>query len=260
MNFCIVFSVENSDSEPNFEKMSVLLANSIRDTMPNVDVFCGMFTNRNISEPTLKMLKAKNVTIIEDEKFIVDSNSINFFLRNYTKYYFTHEMNLLEDYDYVLYVDIDVIFIKPFNVTIPNNSIIVEEVPEYIKNSKEKDYIGIVSIPLYYNWYDIITNDNKHIFDINYKEYDICKTSDIVISKNITNSSLELIPQTVGAYYPKHGLNNESQLFHYDGFIDSGYFYKLKDSNEKLYKKYCILVEKILKIKITNIPDFWDKD
>ncbi len=250
-NFCIVFSVEKNVDEPNYEKMAVLLAKSIRDTMPNVDIHCGVFTNRVPSQETIKQLIDLDVGMNFNKKFEVEDESVNYFLRNYTKYYFS---KLLDKYNYIVYVDIDVIFLKPFIYQLPKNSVLVEEVPDYIID-KEVKYLRGYKGKLYYNWFDVITKDNKFIFDVDYtKQFE--KESDILVSKNILKSNLNIIHQNIGAYYPKHKLN-DSTLFHYDGFIDSGSFYELETYSRKLYQKYRLYSERILKFNNNNNKEYW---
>lgn len=243
----IVFSVEASTYEPNYEKMSILLAKSIRDTNPDANIYCGLFTNRTISDSTRKMLHKYNVTIIESIKFEVLDDSVNYFLRNYTMHYFS---NILEEF---LYVDIDVIVLDDLK-PLYNDCIFVEEVPQHILEREEK-YFELPNHRLYYNWYQMVTINNRWLYDMDYSKYKYMKDSDIEVSRRLSKMT-NLIEQTKGAYYPKHSLN-DSLLFHYDGMIDSGSFYKLKDYDLKKYKQYKIFIESVLQMEIDNDDQYW---
>lgn len=258
MKQAVIFSLENSNNEPNYEKLSLLLSKSLKDTNADVDVYCGIFTDRQPSKSVLDLLTENGTTIINDIRFRVEENSINYFLRNYCCYYFSHVVNLLEKYDRLIYLDIDVLVLSSLDeIDIPDNAVIVEQVPENILKF-EKSYIGTVDYPLYYNWYSIINKTNKHIYDIDYINNTYLKESDKLVSQNINNSKLDIIHQTVGAYYPKHALNSNTVLFHYDGFIDSGNFYKLEDYDQPLYRKYFAYAAHVLNIKQENDKSFWN--
>ncbi len=245
----IVFSVEASDYEPNYEKMAILLAKSIRDTNPSANIYCGIFTNRKISSKTKALLQKYNVNIIESLKFNVTTNSINYFLRNYTMHYFSR---ILEEF---LYIDIDVIVLDKLD-TLYKDCIYIEEVPKHILE-KEKEYIDIPNHTLYYNWYQMVTINNRWLYDMDYLRFKHLKDSDIEVSRRLSKMT-DLVDQTKGAYYPKHILN-DSLLFHYDGMIDSGSFYKLKNTDHKLYKKYKIFIESVLQMEINNDDQYWKK-
>lgn len=257
MKQAVIFALEKSNYEPGYEKMAILLVKSIIDTNPDIDVYCGLFTNRAPSLVTLGRLEAMGVKIITDVRFKSKQDDVNYFLRNYCCYHFSHEMNLLEQYDRLTYLDIDVIVLGKLDFSFPSNGLLVERVPDHIV-LREKEYIGDISSPLYYNWVSIVTNDNKHIFDIDYSNCMYMKQSDIAVSKKISESNLTLVDQNVGAYYPKHTLSGSSVLFHYDGFIDSGSFYRLEEYNPSLYKKYAMYVEHGLGINLNNDRGYWD--
>lgn len=248
----VVFSLERSYCEPDYEKMAILLVKSLRDNNQNLNIYCGIFTNRMPSEETLQRLKAFDVNIYIDQKFYSEDDDINYFLRNYTIKYFSF---LYETHN-ILYLDIDVVCLRNLEYVFNCKEFLVEKVPEYIVE-KEKPYIGEINHPLYYNWVHLITKDSLSIYDINYDNLKYLKSSDIEISKRINNANIKVQDQNIGAYYPKHKLNN-SYLFHYDSFIDSGTFNKLKGHPQ--YLKYKIYVEKILKVKIENDEQYWKND
>ncbi len=254
---CIILTTDNNLDEPEYAKLIILLIKSIRKYNSTIYIILGEFTNRTLDYNIKKEILKMNVHILRDIIFESSPTDINYFLRNFCKYYFSSKYNLLEKFNNLIYLDTDVIVLDDVNkLTINNNEIIVEEVPSFIKKLEEP-YIGVIEHKLFYNWFDIINNSNKHIFDINYHNNRYLKDSDILISKRILESNLKIIHQTVGAYYPKHKLTENSILFHYDGFIDSGSFYKLKEYNNLLYKQYKVYIENILKIKIENNKQFY---
>jgi len=258
MNTAVIFALDNSTNEPQYDALSVLLTKSIQENSPGVDIYCGIFTQRKPSRIVRTFLDDARVNIIEDAKWIVEKDSINYFLRNYCCYYFTHEYNLLEKYDRVIYLDIDVLVLRNLQtINIPDNSVIVERVPDNILRFEES-YIGTVSHPLYYNWISVVNETNKHIYDIDYDNNTYLKESDILVSKNINNSNLRIIDQEVGAYYPKSKLQPSTVAFHYDGFIDSGSFWRLEGFFPQMYKKYSAFAAHILNIKQENNKRFWD--
>jgi lipopolysaccharide biosynthesis glycosyltransferase len=257
MTQAVIFALEDSKNEPNYEKLALIMIKSLLDTNPDIDIYCGIFTNRTPSNKTIQALKDSGVHVIEDIQFEVAEDSINYFLRNYCCYYFTHLNNLLERYDRIIYLDIDVIVLDSLDkIQIPNNSILVEQVPDNILEF-EKPYIGSIDHSLYYNWISVLNNTNKHVYDIDYYNNTHLKQSDILVSQNINNSDLKIIDQTIGAYYPKHELSNNTVVFHYDGFIDSGSFYKLEEHNKLVYKKYFTYAVHILNIVQENDKSFW---
>ena len=242
----VIFSLEHSENEPKYEKMAILLVKSLRDNNPNIEIVCGIFTNRLPDKSTIDMLLSYDVKIIYDQKFTVSDDSINYFLRNYTIHYF----NYLSKNNNVLYLDIDVICLRCLDDVFNTKEYLVEEVPDYII-TKEKEYIGDINHRLYYNWMHVLQPESKEVYDIDYAKHQYLKESDIEISKRTPKRAID---QMFGAYYPKRVLDN-SYLFHYDGFIDSGTFYKLKD--HKKYHIYTIFIDKVLKIPRQNDEQYW---
>ncbi|MDA9953495.1 hypothetical protein N9D61_04040 [Planktomarina sp.] len=258
MKTAVIFSLERSNNEPQYEALSVLLTKSIRETSPETDIYCGIFTNRQPSQSIIKQLQSYDVNILKDCRFDVEPDSVNYFLRNYCCYYFSHLHNLLEKYDRLIYLDIDVLVLRNIStVNIPDNSVLVEQVPDNILEF-EKDYIGTVDHPLYYNWISVINNTNKQVYDIDYKSNTHLKQSDILVSKNINASNLRIIDQDIGAYYPKSKLKPYTVAFHYDGFIDSGSFWRLESIFPQMHKKYSVYAQHVLNITQENNKRFWD--
>jgi hypothetical protein len=62
----------------------------------------------------------------------------------------------------------------------------------------------------------------------------------------------------MGAYYPKTKLLPSTIAFHYDGFIDSGSFWKLEQFFPQMHKKYSSYAKYILNITQENDKRFWD--
>lgn len=244
----IVFSVDNNTDEPNYEKMAVLLAKSIKDTNPKAEMYCGVF-GEHISTDTDQQLRRLGVHVVYDT--IKTNSELNYFLRNYTMHFFSQR------FDEFIYLDIDVLVLGDLS-PILEHEIIVEQVPDYIVE-KEKPYIGSINHALYYNWVQVVNQQNKYLYDIDYSQNMYLKESDILISKRIINSDLKIHHQDFGAYYPKHELNTKSILFHYDSFIDSGTFYKLEEFNPTIYKKYKLYAELILGIEINNNKEYWNE-
>lgn len=222
---CIVFSLSQNTKEKNYEYLTLLLLKSLELTNPNIDLYCGLFTDKLPCNDLLNQIKNK-VHIIKDQKFTVNGNR-NYFLRLYTMYYFTHIYNLLDNYQQIIYVDIDVVFLKKFNYILPKNSILIETLPDYILKEVDIKYIGK---PYYFPWFNILTNDNKFIFDLNYNDLD--SLQDQFINK-LHNSNLNKLPITFRALYGIQSLNNDTVVFHHDGFIWMGYGFKLLDTKFK---------------------------
>lgn len=221
---CICFSLSKNIKEKNYEYLTLLLLKSLELTNPNIDLYCGLFTDKLPDEKLLKLIKDK-VNIIHDKKFKVNGNR-NYFLRLYTMYYFTHVYNLLEKYDQVIYVDIDVVFLKNFNYILPNKSILIETFPNYILKEVDKKYINK---PYFFPWFQILTKDNKFIYDLNYNS----DTLQDDYFNAIIESNLKQIPIEFGALYDYKPLRNDTLVFHHDGFIWMGYGFKLLDTNFK---------------------------
>lgn len=256
-NFAIIFTFEKTQYAG--DKSSVLLAASIKNTMPDVDVYCGLFTNNTPDTPILENLTKLGVNIVSAIQDFPGKSPMNMFLRSYAKYYFAND--LLDKYDYLVYIDVDALFLKPlvfdFDPTQP--FVLVDKMPDWVKRF-ESTYTHLPNENIYYNWIDIINQHNKHLYDLDYKDPNIQfeKTSDIIVSRRINESNLPKIQQTIGAYHCLHPLTEDSQVIHYDSFEDDGSFINLKYTHPDKYSRYSILLEKVLNVKVTNVEGIWE--
>ena len=255
---CIILALDNNPEEPDYHKMIFLLIHSVRMFDQDIDIHILIGSDR-VPTHTINLLKNLKKIFIYHNEF-QSIQRIRYFLRNYCIKYFSYDQNLLKKYNQLIYIDIDVILIdKPSWPILNPNEIIVEKVPDEIikiENNILRKNINN-SKPVYYNWFTIVTDSNRFIWNIDYVSVTVLKDSDIEISRRINKSSLKIIDQTIGAYYPKHKLHKGTFLFHYDGFIDSGYFYKLKDFSPKLYSKLNKIL-KIYNIKDNSVENYWE--
>jgi hypothetical protein len=257
--FSIIFTTENRNLESELEKMSVVLATSIRTTMPDVDIYCGVFTDNKLSYNIVSHLENLNVKIINDNIFY-NVKTDNLFLRPFCQKYFAEK--LLDQYEYLVYIDVDCIFLKPleFNFDPTEPIVLVDHMPKWVK-AFESTYTKVTNDALYYNWISIVNNHNKHIFDLDYTDPNILfeKNADIAISKSIENSSLEKIQQTIGAYHCLHPVTLDTQVIHYDDFMEDGSLLNLRPLYLNTYIKYKLLIENVLGVKIRNVDGYWEK-
>ena len=138
----VIFSLERSYCEPDYEKMAILLVKSLRDNNQNLNIYCGIFTNRMPSEETLQRLKAFDVNIYIDQKFYSEDDDINYFLRNYTIKYFSF---LYETHN-ILYLDIDVVCLRNLEYVFNCKEFLVEKVPEYIVEKENYKFFSQATI------------------------------------------------------------------------------------------------------------------
>lgn len=258
-NFAIVFTFEKTQFAG--DKSSILLAASIKNTMPNIDVYCGLFTHNIPDAAILENLTKLGVTVVSAIQDFPGKSPMNMFLRSYAKHYFANE--LLDKYDYIVYVDVDALFLKPlafdFDPTQP--FVLVDKMPDWVKRFESTyTHTQLPDDNIYYNWIDIINKHNKHLFDLDYKDTNIQfeKTSDILVSKRIDESELPKIQQTFGAYHCLHPLTEDSQVMHYDSFEDDGSFINLRHTHPDKYARYSILLEKVLNVQVTNVEGLWE--
>lgn len=266
MKYAIVFSTENktklgdTDGSSTYEKLSIVLAYSIRQYMPDVDVFCGCFTNNKLSNLARTHFSKLNVNIVEDLIFSNIGQGDEFmFLRTFTKDYFAKR--LLDSYDYILYVDTDVVFLKAvefdFNPTDP--IVLVEPMPEWVCKHHATD-LEEFDETLYFNWIEIINKHNQMLYSLDYNDPYILSShiADRMLSSNINNSNLTIINQTVGGYHCIKAVNSRSLAYHYDTIGPEGSLYHLKNRHPTDYQRAILLFEKILNMKITNKEGFWE--
>ena len=268
--FAIIFSAENrrhweqdqGDNITLYEKMAVGLADSIRQHMPDIDVYCGCFTQHTLSDWAKKHLNKYNVTLCEDTVFPdLKPATYNLFLRHFTKHYFAKK--LLDDYDYLVYIDIDAIILRPiefpFDPTGP--VVIVDTMPEWAKAHQKLFTELPLNTTLFYLWFDIINVHNSYIFDIDYQDEKVLydHNLDVIITNRILESNLDIIEQDFGGYHCFKPPKATDLAYHYDGLTSEGSLYMIKDTHPSIFKKYVFFFEKILNAKIENEPGKWEK-
>lgn len=263
----IIFSVENkhnravhSDGSSTYEKMAIALVASIREHMPNVDIYCGCFTNNGISEYARKYFEKFNVNVIEDVVFNnVDTPLTAMFLRSFTKDYFAKR--LLKQYSYLIYTDVDVLILKPlefpFNPVDP--LVVVDIMPEWVKNF-QRQYTNIPDGNVYYNWIDIINNHNAYIYDIDYQGENLHEHSaDILITRRIDESNMRIIDQDFGGYHCFKPVTADSLVYHYDDLGEQGSFSNLRTTHSSTYIKYKTFFEHILRVPVSTKEGYWEE-
>jgi len=263
MKNCFVFNIEIKNKNlmnNHYDIMTYLLIYSIRYFYKDVDIICTYFGNIK----DLKTSKIYNLLINNNIKIYNDNlpfNNIiedNYYLRNYSLFYLTTKTNILNIYDNLIYLDIDVVLLSKIqHQYFKEDSIIIEEVPKYIKLFFDNKHLpkNIINKKLYYNWFQIINKSNAYIYNIDFNNNCIEKQSDIIISNNINNSNLNIIYNNE-AYYPKKELNNNTCLLHYDSFMMEGTLIYLKEYNERLFNKYNSIL-KIFNIELQNEKKYW---
>ena len=263
----VVFSLENkhnktvhANGSSSYEKMAIALAASIREHMPDVDVYCGCFTNNRISNYAKTHLSRYNIHIVEDLIFDeVQSPLTALFLRSFTKHYFATK--LLEKYDYLIYTDIDVLFLKPieFNFDPTGNVVVVDSMAEWVKNF-QRQYTDIPDGNVYYNWFDVINKNNAYIYDIDYIGSALDNhNADLIITRRIDESGLTIIDQNFGGYHCFKELTKDSMVYHYDNLGSESSFIRLKETHPAAFNKYMFLFEQVLGMKVSLQVGFWEK-
>ena len=271
MKFAIVFSAENKrvagldpDQSSPYEKMAIGLAYSIREHLPDVDVYCGNFTNNKLSATARIWFKKLKINYIEELIFNdIGADQSFMFLRTFTKDYFAK--TLLDKYDYLLYLDVDVVLLgKPqfdFDPTQP--LVLVDTMPQWVLNY-HRQYLKDLNGPLYYNWIDIVNQHNKYIFDLDYTDsYVLHKhNADVLMSNRITDSTLPRIEQHIGGYHCLKPITPEHTFYHYDNFGEEGTLYSIEPMHPEQYKKYINFFKQALNIKFSSDTDrtgHWDR-
>ena len=266
MKSAIVFSVENKrdgispDESSTFEKMSIALAHSIRQHMPDIDIYCGSFTNNSVSPLARGYFEKFNVNVVQDCIFNDVGNDDSYmFLRSFTKYYFGNL--LLARYDYLVYVDIDVLALAPFEFSFDASGpiAVIDTMPPWVTDFL-KEYMHDLSVPLLYNWFDIVNKHNLHIFDMDYTDKNILHkhTADIIVSERLHASDLTLIEQTMGGYHCVKPLTKDSLAYHYDSLGYAGTLYHLETTHPKVYTQYKTFFERILNVPVINQVGYWE--
>lgn len=264
-----IFTVDCNQQadEKRFDFMSLLLLDSIKRFNPDSDVFCGVFTNR-IPKCKGELLERinDNFTYIEDVRFYCNKKTNAGFLRSYCCHYFTHVLDLTEEYENVVYLDVDVILTKPFDTTIHilgDGEVLIQEFDEVIK-FYEADGMRFLpdsgKITWYHNWIQVLNKTNKFIYSDRSDEFGIDKKyffSDLFNSKMIfdyyNNGEIIIIPQNIGTI-PLYSKYNESHFcIHYDNFERRGVFTYTKNILSRIdYTKFLIKGEKYLNQKCVN--------
>jgi hypothetical protein len=267
--FAIIFSVENRKQEEQdfksnmslYEKMAIGLSDSIRQHMPDVDVYCGNFTDQTLSNEFKNYLTRYNVKLCED---LIFSNlkpaTYNLFLRSFTKDYFAKK--LLNQYRYLIYTDVDVIALRPFEFSFnPTDPIaVVNTIPDWVKAHLILFTKLPLDKPLLYLWLDIINTHNAYIFDIDYRDEKVLydHNLDVIISNRILESNLDIIEQDFGGYHCFKPPKITDLAYHYDGLTSEGSLYMIEDTHPGIYKKYVFFFEKVLHAVIENEPGKWE--
>jgi hypothetical protein len=228
--------------------------------MPDVDVYCGYFTNNTISNVAKKHFSNLKINIVEDKLFSNIGTSDEFmFLRSFTKDYFAKL--LIPRYDYIIYVDTDVVFLKEVKFEFDPTSpiVLVEPMPAWVCDFHKNDLIGF-NEPLYFNWIEVINKHNQFLYALDYTDPYVLSShiSDQLVSKNINRSELTIIDQTIGGYHCIKNVNSESFAYHYDSVGPEGSMYNFKTTHPADYSRITVLFEKILNIPITNKEGFWE--
>lgn len=240
-----VFSISDNADEHNYACMALMLVDSVLAACPDASLYCGVFTNHPPAKSVLNIL-SKNCHIIADTRLSV-SGVDNYFLREYTCWYFSNVLDLTAQYDKVVYTDIDVLHFSQIP-QVPPHSIYVEPMPDVVK-AEELSY---KRSKVFFNWVNIITKTNKCAWDIDFglREQD----AERAFTENIEKYGLNQIRNDFGAIYPVKPLTDHSACFHYDNFEQRGYFYKLRGHRAWMrYKKYLPL------FSTRYYNDYWER-
>jgi hypothetical protein len=240
--------------------MSIALACSIRDYLPDIDIYCGTFTNPVTSYTRLWFHRLK-VKYIEDLIFKdLPPDNPKMFLRTFTKDYFAKK--LLDQYDYLIYLDVDVLMlgIPNFDFDPTSPMVLVDTMPTWIVNFHRR-YLDDLEESLYYNWIEIINQHNKKIFDLDYKDPYVLDihNADVIISNRINSSNLTLIEQNIGGYHCAKISKPTHVFYHYDSLGDAGSLHNIESTHPFQYQKYLKLFEETLNIRVTSTVGYWEK-
>lgn len=251
-------SIKNSDSSVA-EKMAIVLAKSIREHHPTVDIYCGSYTSHRLS--LLARAWLENIGVKIHENVIFKNTHLFYntmFLRSYTKHYFG---KLLDQYDYLIYMDIDSLLLKPvkFNFDPREPIVVVDSMPEWVKNF-QRTYTNIPEGNLYYNWMDVINSHNVEIYNLDYSKKMLLEhNADIEVTRRIDSSNLKIIDQDFGGYACFKPVNKNSIAYHYDEVGAEGTFFNLKDSHPDIFLKYKLIFERVFGIEVKDNTGYWEK-
>lgn len=254
MKPAIILAVERGKHEDNYEKLACLLVYSIRLFHKGINIYCGIFSDNTITEQTRENLQQLDVTIMEDiifkdnnikQSITLKGNTIeytNYMNRSYCQYYFSEK--LLNKYDYLIYLDIDVVLLKPINfleLSKLGKSIITYDYPKeavYLDNqSIQSETTGVEELDidddLYFNFIAVINKYNKHIFKgaweniCNFKTYSLKFMTEF--SASIKRERIDRVKNpNFAAWYPHLPVTDETVFFHHDGFHERGTLNRLK--------------------------------
>lgn len=246
--------------------------------MPDVPVYLGNFTSNKLSDWGRSHFERLKVNIVEDLIFPQVNSQLyegvpdtidgagdyyvfSGFLRSFTKTYFAKR--LLDRYDFLLYIDIDAVVLKPieFNFDPTSSIALIEPIPSWVLDYVSRYTTDPLRGNFYLNWIDVINKHNMDIFDIDYMSEAVCAdhASDVIVTNRIDQSDLQPIEQPFGVCYPLAEPVQGHCAYHYDSFGTPGTFYMLERSHPSLYKKYMMFIEHVLKEKLTNEPTHWDE-
>lgn len=267
MKYAIVFSTENRihrdkfdalGSSP-FEKMAIALVHSIR-MHDQCDVYCGVFTQNKLSMRARMAFRKANITIVEQTLFPNVAFDEHMFLRSFTKQYFAR--TLLDQYDYLIYVDPDAVMLqKPsFDFDPTSNIVTTSTMPQWVIEYHKEHLVGL-NAPLRFNWIDIINKHNAHLHDFDWEDPKVRHQhyTNIEFSNRLATTDLECIEQTFGGYHNVAATTPQSSFYHYDSLDDFGSLYVLKEHHRAQYDATLKYFEHDLNIKVANEEGFWER-
>lgn len=244
--------------------------------MPDVPVYLGNFTSNKLSDFGKSHFERMNINVVEDLVFPhVDTQTyegesyapnggdyyvFSGFLRNFTKSYFAKR--LLDQYDFLLYIDVDAVVLKPFEFNFDPTApvALIEPIPTWIIEFIARFTDDQFPKDLFLNWVDVVNKHNMDIFDIDYMSEDVCRehASDVIVTERIKQSSLQLLQQPFGCCYPLAEPVQDHSAFHYDSFGTPGTMYLLEQSHPALYKKFMMYIKHVLKEDLKNDRGHWE--
>ena len=133
-----ITEIARDDCDAELDYMVLLLIDSIKMFDPDADMYCIAPTNhppRSRNE-LIKRQSDHNLTYIEDIIVRASPKKESSFIRELTCHYFSHIMDLTNDYDCLIYLDVDAIIIKPFDYEVHypgKNTILKSTFPPIIK-------------------------------------------------------------------------------------------------------------------------------
>lgn len=273
-----IFTVDcnRQADEKRFDYMSLLLLDSIKRFNPEAEIYCGVFSNRipSCKPELLDRMSDPKFHYIEDIKFYIGKHNNAGYLRNYCCNYFSEIIDLTEEFETVVYLDIDVILTAPFDPEIhkPDNGVVFyEEFDDVIRfyecNNTTRFLPDSGKMEWYHNWIQIINKSNKHAFRDRSEEFGIHMKffySDLMFSMLLKQyhdqGLITLKHQNVGTI-PFYSHYKKSHFcIHYDNFERRGTFVCTKNILSKIdYTKFLIRGEYYLKQKCANDPNlqYW---